>query len=377
MSETTGFGLDVEARISVESTLLPTVADRARPLVAMSVTMARPAIVRGRPVQPLARSTTRVLTGTREPEIPQGEIPTEDVVEDYPEATTGTFGQPRHRWLSIDALRDPDTHDLTRWPAHGEEATGPAWTTPGTYRPAVGNLSLRMADGSHVQMSYPAVNFDSFGGDHLNTILPADIAYEWTDTCTWVLVGSFRRLLGEAEDSCPILDFASRITEIDYETEAPVDRGDFRFADPADAAEEEFYTGLGNAAGGSGVVVDSALTGLTYTDDTLVVLAMTASGATSQLMITTVPTAPTTSYARVSATTPRFDFNPAEGERLATQWSLARSRFAPPLGGLLQTGTMSLLEVAFWNAPLATAELTAVSDYLAGTYTPTNIPGGA
>lgn len=376
MSETTGFGLDVEARISVESTILPTTADRARPLMAMSVTMARPAIVAGRPVQPLARSTTRVLTGTREDQSGQGEIPTEEVVVDYPADAIGTFGQPRHRWLSIDALRDPDTYDLTRWPAHGEEATGPAWTTPGAYRPAVGNLSLRIADGSHVQMSYPAVNFDSFSGDHLNTILPADIAYDWTDTCTWVLVGSFRRFLGQDDDSCPILDFASRTTAIDYETEAPVDRGDYRFADPADVDEEEFYTGLGTAAGGSEVIAGSTLSGLAYADDTLVVLAMTAEGGASQLMITTVPTAPTASYARVSTTVERFAFTPAEGERLSTTWSLARSRFAPPDGGLLQTGTMSLLEVAFWNAPLATAELTAVSDYLAGTYTPSKMPGG-
>lgn len=373
VSATGGFQVGSRMSLWVETTVIPDVQSQVRSLMAYTLTMTRPAIIHGRPTTPRARSATTVVISIEGSGAVIGRISPYSVEHVYPDLG----GQPTYRWLSLDARRDNDTGECISW---DEQDDGPSWTTPGAYRPTVSNYVMQ-TDANHQAINYPAVSFDSSHLDHLNAVLSSG---DWTDagagaglSATWLLVGSFTRFRGMLRDSCPILDYTSDAS-IDYTVERTASRENLPdWFDPPDAAT--MYTGW-HAIGDNvpnvstltwrSAEMDLSTNDVAYRDNMPVVLAICVSGLNSYVRVTPIlGSGPSSLVAQAS--TPREIFT--SGSPPPTTVTLGKSRSLPPFNGLFGTGSMSLLEVAYYKRALTPAEADTISRYLAGVYAPASV----
>lgn len=364
-SYTGGFAVGSSCQLQV-NTAPQDLTGLIRPLKRATITLLPPVIVAGRPQTPRAACVVDFVT-TCEGVFSLDRIDPYSTANVYP-ATVGAAAT--YRWLSTEAQRDPATEEVTEWHAKGNY-NGPFWATGGAYRPTVDLFSIRDKGKTHT-VRYPAVNFDSGHLDHLNISLPNAST---TGAQTWVMVGSFHRYRGDLEDSLPLIDFASS-QPVNYQPvhEETAVRGQLLpWFDPPDAPS--IYLGLTNYSPAEPTTSrlawrindDDHKFGRTelvvVSDDTPMVLIFVLNGADSRAYA--IPMVATGAGATWNAPIPR---DPAPGG--VKDFSLGRARVQPPFGGNFLTGSMSLLEVAYFNRALTDAQARALGAFLAGMYAP-------
>jgi hypothetical protein len=361
-----GFSLSATAALHVESTAVQDITELIRPLRRVSLRMTRPVMASGHPQTMLAVCETEVGTtvtgglalGKIDPYSPDNKVP------------GAVGGAPSYRWLSIDAHRDPNTLECTEWHAK-DDFDAPYWSTPGAYRPQVDLFTLKLADRIEA-VRYPSVQFDAAHLDHLNIELPSV-----SSEMTWAFVGSFTRFRGMLHDSAPIIDYAADAV-VDYApiTEETAIRREFMAWTDEPTSLPSIYLGLcsygANDPGSSRIAWRVNDEKKTYnradraviTDNTPVVLIYRVSGSSSTVSIT--PLNSNGAQGTVTVPIPRQ----MDIDTTLTKFSLGRSRFPVPFDGSFLTGSMSLLEVAWFPRALTTAQAAELSKFYASLYAP-------
>jgi len=361
-----GFGLASTASLTVEDTNPQDVTDLIRPLKRIKMTMTDPVIISGRPTTPIA-TCAETVTPTVDPVTAL----VLDKLDPFNHVLPDSVGGLTYRWLSLDAERNVQTHQLTKWKA--TDPSGPTWTNPGAraYTPAVEDYVMRRGHTAWA-VHYPSVQFDSGHMDHLTMYLPVDPG----SAMTWVFVGSFARFRGALADSCPIFDYATD-ARIDYNpvTELKAVRGSFpKWTD--DPTSPSVYLGLtsyGTADPATSRVAyrknDSTAAfgrtdGLVITDNTPVVIVYVLNGASSYAMVT--PLTVTGSAPSMVASLPRTPLlSPGPNA-----FCLGKARTEVPYGGDFLTGSMNLLEVAYASRALTQTQASDLSAFYASLYAP-------
>lgn len=359
-----GFGMTAHASLTVDSTVPEQSSTLLRPLRRTSFVMSSPTIIGGAPTTPLADCTTEVITNCTAAQYVRR-------VDPHSPANVAPV-TPTWRWLSVDAQSDATSNQLTQW--HPTAFDGPVWSTPGDYRPAIGDFSIRIA-GSMTKVPYPSVQFDAGHLDHLTTALP-DVAAD--GTMTWVFVGGFARWRGAVPDNCPIIDYAAD-NPIDYQpdTEYVADRGNYMpWTDPS--TSKSIYLGLTGYS-------DKDLTSSQFavrTNDATNTFARTSdlviSDATPVVLIYRI-----TSKAAVVSVMPLVAGQIGSSTSIISRvtntgkqrtFCLGKSRVNPPFGGSFLTGSMSLLEVSYYPRAITDAETTSLQNFYSALYGP--VAGG-
>jgi hypothetical protein len=367
-SDTAGFVIASGATLEVEPFESQDITELIRPLKQVTLKMTRPVMAGGRPKTVLAICETEIGTavtaggpvGKIDPYSPDNVIPTAKV------GSAATF-----RWLSIDAERDPATLEVTSWRPK-DVYDGPAWSTPGAYRPQVDFFSLKRANRVEA-VRYPAVEFDAAHLDHLNITLPTAPT---NGQMTWAFVGSFTRFRGMLHDSCPILDYSSDAT-IDYFPAGENSATRREFPDWLDhpASSESIYLGLcsygtgdpntsrvawrsNDATNGYGRSERAVIT-----DNTPVVLIYRLNGSSSAVFIT--PLTANGAQGQISAVLPRPAVTAGR-----TGFTLGKARLGVPFDGSFLTGSMALLEVSYFNRALTDAQAKELGTFYASLYAP-------
>lgn len=361
-SDGAGFSIATTASLMVSATVPENASALLRSLKKTSVVMDTPLMSEGTPQNPIAACISEVTTSLSTAQVIRR-------VDPYAPANVVPV-TPTWRWLSLDAEVEPTTNQLTQW--HPTQYSGPVWSTPGDYRPTVGQFAIKRS-GQVFRVNYPSVQFDAAHLDHLNLTMPYASVHP-QGRMTWIFVGSFTRYRGKLTDNSPILDFGPT-TQIDYgsDQEYTAIRGDFMPWVDSDTASS-IYLGLTNysdkdptssrfayrlddAAGTFGRTED-----LVITDATPVVLIYKLDTVTSSITVTPLVAgqggSTTSKFARINVDGFHYTF------------SLGKARVLPPYAASFLTGSMSLLEVAYFGRDLTDAEITSLQSFYVSLYSP-------
>lgn len=365
-SDTGGFAIRALANLSVDSVVPLQSMGAIRPIKKVSVAMTRPTITAGTPGTALAECTTEVITQCNSAQYVRR-------VDPHSPANTVPV-TPTWRWLSLDAESDPLTDQVTEW--HPTYYPGPVWSTPGDYRPSVGRFTIKI-DGREQAVRYPSVQFDAAHLDHLVTTLPQGTV-DSSGVMTWVFVGAFCRFRGAQADNCPILDY-NALQAVNYfpDHEAVADRGVYLpWTDEANASS--IYLGLTGHSDKDQTSsrfcyrTSDAATSFARTD------ALAISDATAVVLIyrlnRTTGTISVTPLVAGQASSTQTSFTRTAVDGAVRDFALGKSRIAPPFGGSFLTGSMSLLEVGFFNRAITDAEIAQLQQFYLSLYSP--VAGG-
>lgn len=366
-SDTGGFGMGATASLSLINTAAVDVTAQVRSIKKVSLTLDTPSFANGSPITPLGVCETEVSAQLLGSAIVNR-------VDPYSPANRPPV-TPTWRWLSPDAESDDDGN-LTHW--RPTDYAGPAWSTPGDYRPSVGRFAMKVA-GTVAQVPYPAVQFDAGHLDHATANFPYP-SINQSGQMTWVIIGSFARYRGRITDNCPILDYSSDAF-IDYEdpeentavrnvympwvdtsASSSIYLGLASYSDK-DLISSRFVYRLNDATSS----FEKSTDGPIITDASPCVIIYRINGDSSLLSVTPL-------VAGQSGTTVQKFSRTPPTEALRTEFCLGKTRVTPPLNGSFLTGSMSLMEVSYYNTPLTDDQISALANFYMKMYTP--IAGG-